>query len=335
MTFVDYIKTKGVLVLCLIAGGIVMTYFTCDSCIYSASRYAMVAAYIASIWISMWLGNEYFTHWLDDRILWTREPVKRLVIGIFAVIVYSTVTAYAIARFFDFAFNFNPRGKWELTSTVIITIVINFIMTSRSFLFNWRQSAIDAEKLQKENIAAKYESLKNQVNPHFLFNSFNALSNLVYEDPDKAVKFIKQLSEVYRYVLETRDRELVSLQEELHFLQSYIYLQKIRFGEKLDIDITLSDTTSNIPPLALQILVENAIKHNIVSEEDPLFVKIYSDDGYLVVENNLQKKNQPHEPSPGVGLENICKRYEFLGNKKVGIVEGPDRFLVKLPLLSA
>jgi LytS/YehU family sensor histidine kinase len=175
--------------------------------------------------------------------------------------------------------------------------------------------------------------LKNQVNPHFLFNSFNALSNLVYEDPDKAVKFIKQLSEVYRYVLDTRDREVVSLEEELRFLQSYIYLQKIRFAEKLTIDIQLENVNSQIAPLALQILVENAIKHNIVSEDDPLQVKIYPDNGFIAVENNLQKKSMGVEPSAGVGLENICRRYEFLSDKKVEILEDTDRFLVKLPIL--
>lgn len=334
MSFIAYLKTKGPLVLFLIAGGIVMTYFVCDSCHRSFHRYALVTFYMASIWIAMWLGNEYLQHWLDERILWTREPAKRFVAGMIAVITYSTVAAYLLAKFFSMALSFNVAGKWELATTVIITIVITLFLTSHAFLSNWRQTAIDAERLQKENMIAKYESLKNQVNPHFLFNSFNALSNLVHEDPDKAIKFIKQLSEVYRYVLDTRNREVVSLKEELHFLDSYIYLQKIRFGDKLKFDIKLQNESSYIAPLALQILVENAIKHNVVSQEDPLKMRIYSQDDFIIVENNIQPKISLGEPSAGVGLENICKRYEFLSNKKVQITEQAERFVVKLPVLS-
>jgi sensor histidine kinase YesM len=334
MTFAEYAKTKGKLVLFLILAATTMTYFTCDSCLKAVDRYILVTIYIASMWITMWLGNEYITHWLDDRISWTREPVKRLAIGTVAVVVYSVVAAYLLDRFYETVFGFSVGVTSQLTLTVTIAIVITLIMTSRSFLFNWRQSAIDAEKLQKESIAARYESLKNQVNPHFLFNSFNALSNLVHDDPDKAVKFIKQLSEVYRYVLDTREREVVTLEEELRFLQSYTYLQKIRFEDKLSIDIQLENIHGQVAPLALQILVENAIKHNIVSEDDPLQVKIYSDNGFIVVQNNLQKKGTVNEPSAGVGLENICRRYEFLSSKKVEIHQSTDHFLVKLPLLS-
>jgi sensor histidine kinase YesM len=333
MTFAAYAKTKGKLILFLLLLATGMTYFVCDSCLKSTERYVNVTFYAATIWITMWLGNEYIIHWLDERISWTREPFKRLSVGVLAVVSFSVAAAYLLDRFYSGVFGFSAGGTSQLTLTVVITIVITLFMTSRSFLFNWRQSAIDAEKLQKQSIAAKYESLKNQVNPHFLFNSFNALSNLVHEDPDKAVKFIKQLSEVYRYVLDTRDREVVSLEEELRFLQSYIYLQKIRFAEKLIIDIQLENVNSQIAPLALQILVENAIKHNIVSEDDPLQVKIYQHNGFIAVENNLQKKSMGAEPSAGVGLENICRRYEFLSDKKVEILEDLDRFLVKLPIL--
>jgi hypothetical protein len=335
MNFITYVKTKTTLIGWLIGAGIVMTYFTCHSCHTNLYRYFAVSSYTASIWIAMWLGNEYITHQLDERVLWTQRPVLRLVVGVIAVFVYSFGAAYLLSKIFEALFGFDVGGSWDLSFTVIISFIITLFMTSRSFLFNWRQSAIDAEKLQKESIAAKYESLKNQVNPHFLFNSFNALSNLVHEDPDKAVKFIKQLSDVYRYVLDTREREVVTLDEELKFLESYIYLQKIRFAEKLNIDISLTDRGQVIAPLALQILIENAIKHNVVSADDPLFIRLYSDGDYIAVENNLQKKSLPGGSSAGVGLENICRRYEFLSEKKVEIMEDEHRFVVKLPALRA
>ena len=206
------------------------------------------------------------------------------------------------------------------------------MLTSRSFLFNWRQTAIDAEKFKRESTVAKFESLRNQVNPHFLFNALNALTNLVYEDQDKAVKFIKQLSEVYRYLLETRDKEIVPLEEEKQFLKSYLFLQQIRFGDKLKLDISLEGKPCMIPPLVFQMLVENAIKHNVISEDQPLCIRIYRESAYIVVENNLQKKEVLPTESPGVGLDNICKRYEFLTDKKVEIMRDRN-FKVRLPML--
>ncbi len=201
-----------------------------------------------------------------------------------------------------------------------------------NFYCRGRQATLDAEVLQKENIIAKYESLKSQVSPHFLFNSFNALTNLVYEDQDKAAKFIKQLSEVYRYVLDTRDKEAVPLDEEVKFLTAYLFLQQIRFGNKLKLDIQLDGTRSLVAPLVLQMLVENAIKHNIISEENPLKIYLRVEDGFIVVENNLQKKSVMLEESAGVGLDNIVRRYAFLSDKAVEITTG-ERFTVKLPVI--
>jgi LytS/YehU family sensor histidine kinase len=155
----------------------------------------------------------------------------------------------------------------------------------------------------------------------------------VYEDQDKAVNFIKQLSEVYRYVLDTRDKEVVPLEEELQFLKSYTYLQQIRFGDKLSIDLSLNGLETMVAPLALQMLIENAVKHNEISEENPLRIKVYQEHGSIVVENNLQKKSRLGEETSGVGLENINKRYQFLSIEKVVIEQTNDKFLVKLPVI--
>jgi LytS/YehU family sensor histidine kinase len=198
---------------------------------------------------------------------------------------------------------------------------------------NWRQTAIDAEKAKRESIKAQYDSLKNQVNPHFLFNSLNALTNLVYQDQDKAAKFIKQLSEVYRYVLESRDKEVVTINEELKSLESYIFLQQIRFGDKLNVQIDIPQRDGRVAPLALQMLFENAIKHNVISEEYPLTIHIYRKEDNLIVENTLKRKHILPEDSSGLGLENIKKRYEFLSDKKVAVEETNLKFKVTLPIL--
>jgi len=343
MTIIEYIKCRYKLIFWLIIFGAVMAYFSCTICRENIRWYLLMWSFCSSMWIFMWLGNEYLVDWLDTKLSWTEQPLSRLLVGVFAMIFYTVPAIWLLIELFDMlGIHINTRTE-TMWATMGVTFIITFFMTSRSFLYNWRQSAIDAQVLQKESIAAKYESLKNQVNPHFLFNSFNALTNLVYEDQDKAAKFIKQLSDVYRYVLDPRDKEVVSIEEELKFLHSYSYLQQIRFGSKLNIQIDVNNPKVRVAPLALQMLIENAIKHNITSEEDPLYVRVYLQNESIVVENNLQKKNRmpdyakassgKRDDSAGVGLENIVKRYEFLSNKKVEIIENEKMFIVKLPTL--
>lgn len=333
-TFRSKLLSRVKLIAFLVFGGCMMTLLTCQSCLGSFQRYLFVASFCITIWIAMWIGNEYIVTFIDKKISWTKEPIKRLIAGLFGMIAYTLLGGYVIMLVFELAgFTFGSVSG-IINGSVIVTSIITVILTSRSFLLNWRKAAIESEKLQKEGMAAKYESLKNQVNPHFLFNTLNALTNLVYEDPDKAAKFIKQLSEVYRYVLETRDRELVTLEEESNFLKAYLFLQQIRFGDKLRLNVSLDNVQGMVAPLVLQMLIENAIKHNIISEDNPLTVHVFCENGYLVVENNLQKKEVMQNESPGVGLENICRRYEFITDKEVVVLKN-DKFVVKLPLIPA
>ncbi len=334
MTFWSYLKSRWVLIGWLIISGGIMTFFVCDSCSDSLEWYVKATLFTAAIWISMWLGNEFISHYLDQKISWTKEPVKRFGIGIAGMLVYTIVAIFLLVKFSEVVMGLNVGGVMGMMyGTVATTFVITLFMTSRSFLFSWKQAAIDSERLQKESIAAHYNSLKSQVNPHFLFNSLNALTNLVYEDQDKAAKFIKQLSEVYRYVLDTQNREVVTLSEELAFLDSYIFLQKIRFGDNLKIEMELSQTKSMVAPLALQLLIENAIKHNVVSSDDPLQIRLFEQNDFIVIENNLQRKTSLGEVSPGIGLENIRNRYKFLSSKPVEVEQSAEKFVVRLPLI--
>lgn len=330
----SYRENFRILLISILIGSI-MPLFTCTSCLSNLSAYLKVAFVTALLWFLMWWGNENISHFIDKRILWTKEPAKRFAWGILAMVVYTVLATLLVRAIAESIFGIGMGNmKNMLYLTVLVTFIITLFMTSRLFLLNWKQSAIDAERLMKENFVARFENLKSQVNPHFLFNSFNALTNLVYEDQDKAAKFIKKLSDVYRYVLDTRDREIVPLEEEVDFLRSYVFLQQIRFGEKLKIDIQLNGTESKVAPLALQMLIENAIKHNIVSEELPLSIKVYADGQYLVVENDLQKKKILSEDTSGVGLDNIRKRYAFLTGKDIIVQETTETFIVRLPFMT-
>jgi sensor histidine kinase YesM len=330
----NFLRTKRNVFLYSLLGGGVLPFLTCRSCQKSWTLYAVVAGFTVSIWIFMWLGVEAISHRLDQKIRWTAAPLTRTLVGLASTMTYTIVIVFLLKLVFESVTGvYMGNAKGVIYSALVITLLITFFMTSRSFLMNWRQTSIDAERLQKESIAAQYESLKTQVNPHFLFNSFNVLSNLVYEDQGKAVKFIKQLSDVYRYVLESRTKELVNLKDELHFLKSYVFLQQMRFGDKLRIEMSLDDVQSQVAPLALQMLLENAIKHNIVSQDDPLTVRVFRDGNFIIVENNLQVKTVVAEESSGLGLENIMKRYEFLSSVKVQILNSGSHFIVKLPII--
>ena len=334
-SLLKFLRTNFITMLWLIVAGFVMSWFIWRGCCTQISSYVWISFFTASLWIALWLGNAYVSQALDNFFSWHKEPVRRLVAGLIGMTLYTVGAVYGIVFVFRYGFGFSVGDQLDGTylTTIIITLIITMFMTGREFLVNWRQAAVDAERLKKESVEAQYNSLRNQVNPHFLFNSLNALTNLVYQNQEQAVKFIKQLSEVYRYVLDTRNREVVALAEEIKFLDSYIFLQKIRFGNKLEIDVKLGGVSSMVAPLALQMLVENAIKHNVIAEEHPLLVKVYEQPGYLVVENNLQRKAILDEDSSGLGLENIKKRYEFLSDKSVEVTENNSSFIVKLPIL--
>lgn len=316
-----------------ILASIVQTYFSCRGC-DTLRDYSLIAFFTLIMWVILWRGNSLVTGIVNDRISWYKYPTKRLIVGLVSTITYTIIAVLSAMMAFERLFNVSFGSSFERTVyfAVGITIIISLILHSREFLLKGREATLDKEIHQKESIRAKYEALKSQVSPHFLFNSLNALTNLVYEDQEKAVKFIKQLSEVYRYVLDTRDKEAVSLDEEKRFLNSYLFLQQIRFGDKLILDVDLGNVHSLVAPLVLQMLVENAIKHNVISEEHPLRIQIFEQDGFIVVENDLQKKSTLTDDSARIGLNNIALRYEFLSDKKVEVMQN-GKFIVKLPII--
>ncbi len=207
----------------------------------------------------------------------------------------------------------------------------------------WKTTSLEKEQLQRENLQSQLAGLKNQVNPHFLFNSLNTLVHLIPENPDSAVKFVQKLSKVYRYILEMRDTATTPLSTELEFLNAYVFLLKERFGDNLHIDIhddvckdviTEGVCEKHIIPLSLQILFENAIKHNVISTQRPLTISVSIENNeHLIIRNNLQRKNQVQEGT-GVGLQNIRNRYQLVSQKDVDIIVTKESFIVSLPLLN-
>ncbi len=219
-------------------------------------------------------------------------------------------------------------------ATLFCTLTVVSIYESIYFINELRASVEEKELLKRENLKAQLNALRTQVNPHFLFNNLNTLSSIIPEDPEQAINFVQQLSKVYRHVLEVRDEQSILLEQELEVMEAYAFLLQTRFGDNLTIHLNVppEKLQQKIVPLSLQILMENAIKHNIVSSEKPLTIRVFTDNGRLVVSNTLQKKNQLTE-STGIGLENIRNRHKLVGSRQVEVSENETSFTVSIPLI--
>jgi two-component system LytT family sensor kinase len=231
------------------------------------------------------------------------------------------------AALFKFLFSIN------LVITVILTIL--FAQIFRLLLYNYQMRLSNASLL-KANAETKYEVLKNQVNPHFLFNSLNTINSLITTDQQAAVHFVNNMSDVYRYALKSHEVNSISLQEELQFIAAYTEVLKGRYGNKMQIEVQVTNAYQQyrVPPMALQILVENAVKHNVASDNKPLHIRIFTNEAAgLVVTNNRQQRNQP-APSTGLGLQNLNQRCQYLSNHPLVIQQTEASFSVTIPLYS-
>lgn len=305
----------------------------------SLRQFLFYLAWSYAITFTQWTGAALINYLLDRRIKWIDKPVLRSVLGILVLVVYSAV-AFITVKYLMFFLKYGrlPDDQWQFTATsslsaVLISFIISLIFTAVGFFKAWKRSNEREQNLKAEMMAYKYESLRNQINPHFLFNSFNVLSDLVYADQAMAVKFINQLSDLFRYVLDSRDKELVPLQDELAFMHSYIYLLKTRFEDKLKLEMDLkTDAGELIVPMTLQMLVENAVKHNEVSEAFPLQISISRSADYLDVENSLRIK-KVGDDSKNTGLKNIIQQFSFFTDRPIEISNANGMFRVRVPIL--
>jgi len=230
--------------------------------------------------------------------------------------------------------NFGPVMLMVEVRGILINLVCYMFLTLLQNNYTGQQIQLELEKVKSDNLGAQYELLKQQINPHFLFNSLNTLKLMAETHDEETVDFIVKLSDFYRFTLESRKLDLISVQEEMKIVDAYLFLQKARFGEGIKFTNDLGKETDQtlIPPFTLQLLVENCIKHNIVSQSKPLHIKIYTADGQIVIENPIQRKMNT-EDSLGVGLDNIKMRYKHLLEKEITINSDENNFQIKLPLI--
>ena len=290
----------------------------------------------------LWIVNRYILIWCRRRYPHFKEVRKRLWVQAFIMLIV-TIGGNNLIHLVLGKTLFTSRSGYlfsndELISSnsaaVFCLIMIMGIYESIYFMHELKDSVEEKEMLKRESLQAQLNALRTQVNPHFLFNNLNTLSSLIPENPKHAEDFVQQLSKVYRHILEVKEEKSILLKDEIEVLNAYTFLLKTRFGNNLEVNINVPDEKmkQKIVPLSLQILMENAIKHNIVSSEKPLHIDVFAENGSLVVSNNLQMKNQVNE-STGIGLDNIRNRYKMLGDKEVKVTENENSFTVSIPLI--
>ena len=291
--------------------------------------------------LSLYFTNAILFIYLDEKFQVERFSLKRIVIGFLSSFLISIVVIFLLRVFQDVIIaqhSFSEFWSSETISNYYFSTFLTFIITFSFHVFYfykaYNENRVKEQKIIAGSASAQFESLKNQIDPHFLFNSLNVLSSLIEENPEAAQKFTTSLSKVYRYVLEQKDKELVSVEEELKFAKTYMNLLKMRFENSITFEVPeFENDEAKVVPLSLQLLLENCIKHNIVSEKKPLHIKIYIQENELIIENNKQIK-EVLQDRKGVGLQNIVSRYAILTKRNVIIQESETIFKVKLPILT-
>lgn len=301
---------------------------------------------ISSIYaFSLGLSNGYLNDFLNKKLSWTEQTRLRTILGIIATIIVNFIVVYAcnyvnyviiqkVASTEDFL-----SGKYDFTTWFMINfaLMISAFLHAKGFMEELKKNTkkeVVEQKLIAKSANAQFESLKNQLDPHFLFNSLNVLTALIDENPEQAQKFTTSMSKIYRYVLEQKDKEMVKVEDEIEFAKIYCNLLKTRFEDSVDFtfDINSDDLQKMVVPLSLQLLLENCIKHNFATSGRPLNIRIFTEGKFLCIENNLQVREQLTE-SAGIGLSNIVQRYALLTKENVFIEKSEHNFKVKVPIL--
>ena len=308
-------------------------------------RYLLYFLISAMYTFCIGLGNSYLNEYLDSKFSWTEQTKQRTIAAVVGTLLLNIILVYACnyinfvliqgksqEKFFSGDLNFL---NWFFIN---FSLLIAAIGHARGFMLAMKQNAkqeVVEQKLIAKSANAQFESLKNQLDPHFLFNSLNVLDSLIEENPVQAQRFTNSMSKIYRYVLEQKDKELVSVEEEIDFAKTYCELLKTRFEDAVTFDFNISDEDKKgfVVPLSLQLLLENSIKHNFATSSKPLNIKIFTEKGNLIIENNLQTRELPNT-STGVGLANIVSRYNLLTERNVFVEKSEAFFRVKLPILT-
>lgn len=291
---------------------------------------------------SLYFANAFVFQMLDKFFVAERFSKKRIFLGFVLSFIVSLLMVFLLRILEDVVIEqrtFSAFIAKETPGNYLFATIITFFITLSLYAFYfykaYQENKVKEQKIIAGTASAKFETLKNQIDPHFLFNSLNVLSSLIEENPENAQKFTTSLSKVYRYVLEQKDKELIGVEEELSFAKTYMNLLKMRFENSLFYELPEIQlhTEAKVVPLSLQLLLENTVKHNIVSEQKPLHIRIFIDGDYLAIQNDFQKKEVLQDRA-GVGLQNIISRYGIITRRKVLIEQNEQTFTVKIPILT-
>ncbi|CAH0996362.1 hypothetical protein EMA8858_02494 [Emticicia aquatica] len=302
----------------------------------------LLAVVSANVLVFTWIFFKKLYAYLDRTMPYDKGIFKRLSLQIIITLIFSNIISRIVyligTNFITFQDLINQQFTnlaqiAGIASEILLVILLNVAHFSYYSLEKWRENALRATHLEKEKSQVQFDNLKNQLNPHFLFNSLTSLDSLIHENPTLASEFLRQLAKVFRYVLQNKEKGLVSLETELNFIKNYVALLQTRFGESLSISFNISEEflDLHIAPVTLQILIENALKHNTINQANPLTINILTHEDYLIIENPVQLKKQV-ETSNGQGLHNLKSLYSFLSEKEV-LIEINEMFRVKIPLI--
>ena len=335
---------RKILIACIVIAILIPSYFYLKFYLTSDNRpvhnIAIGFLYSFIVAVSIFAVNIKTFNWLRRKFPWDKKLIQRLSSEILLTNLSAVIIVSVFALIFSLVFNHfgNQRLSIVLFNNIIVAIILNTfaisVLEGYYYFKQWKKSLIQTEQLKRENIQSQFEALKNQIDPHFLFNSLNTMYSLIDPSPDKAKDYITKFSKIYRYVLNVKDKIVVQLSEEIDFVNYYYFLQKIRHEGNLTITINVDALKLNdfVPPLSLQMLVENAIKHNIISEKMPLKISITNNNNFIIVKNNLQLKESMNE-STKIGLKNLILRYEHVSEIVPRFYILANEYIAEIPLL--
>ena len=319
----------------------VIQFFSDNSMVFERNYFINVG-YTMIYAVVLTLINSFYFEYINTKIDWKKYASYRILAGAVGSVILTMTGVFLIRIVINLliegesweAFIQGERAIYYIIA-LLITIVVTIFFHALYFYKAWQEKKVKEHKIIAGTASAKFDALKNQLDPHFLFNSLNVLTSLIDEDPEQAQNFTTALSKVYRYVLEQKNKDLVSVDEELQFARTYVKLLKMRFEDSIIFEMpeVSGFPEGKIVPLSLQLLLENAVKHNVVSSKRPLHIKVFEKNGTLIIQNNVQEK-QVVKKSSGVGLRNIRQRYQILSNREVNINQSEGQFTVSLPILT-
>lgn len=305
-------------------------------------QYAVISLVTFLFVVIYWTVDRQLILWLRRKMPSPEESVKRLLLTV--VLAFGFLFAFhytggmLVSRGVEMLF---PGPKVEISNGVVLTASLMVTLAAVGIYeaiylgARWKEAMLRTERAQRESLQSQLDSLKSQVNPHFLFNSLNTLASLIPDDPDHAVDFVQGLAKIYRYILEIQDRELITVREEWKCVEAYLFLLQTRFGDNLKVEVDLPQAAMSLSlvPLAMQMAIENVVKHNVISQRKPLTLRIcINAAGKLALENTLQQKDTT--ASIGKGLNNIRNRYQLITQQEIAVTTTAATFTLELPLIS-